>query len=629
MKRTGSRIGWPSPGRFLLFELAFLTAYYFEAASGHGGIAPFWFSDAVLLCGLLLSPPGEWWFYILAIVPIRLFLFVPPGTALWFTFAGYATAALKAVLSAWMLRRLSRDHAWFDNLHEFSKYFLVAVVLAPGFSALAWGVSHAVAGQDFWTGCGIAFFAGAFAGLVVAPFILLVRHYKRFSIANPSSIEALLLAAGLISTTYIAFRDGSAGAGSPLFLLYLPVPFLLWAGMRFGPVGASASLLLMSVLYAQSHAAELLSTQLSLFFLSVPLMLASVMTSQQSRELKDGEERFRSLVNIAPAMLWMSGADARSTFFNKSWQDFTRLSLKQLTEQEWVVYIHPEDRERCVTQYLCAFKSRESFTFEYRLLDSEGTYRWVRHSGVPRYANDGTFLGYIGSRVDFTDQRQAETDLRRLSTRLVNAHEIDSFRIGYELQDDLAQKLCALSIGFSCLSRENGKNGKLASGLDELQERLRDICGDVVRLSRQLRPATVEGLGLSTALRNLCRQAKGHGRSVLFVQDEDMPPLPENVSLPLYRVAQESLRNALTHSGATHINVELRASVTNVSLSVKDDGCGFVVGLQTAPGLGLTGMSERMRSAGGVFSIISNPGEGTTIVATMPLVRSMAFSATA
>lgn len=367
----------------------------------------------------------------------------------------------------------------------------------------------------------------------------------------------------------------------------------------------------------------------ALFFLSVLFMLVSAMMYQQNRKLKGSEERFRSLVDAAPVMLWMSGKDARCTFFNKPWLDFAGLSLDEQVEQDWVVRVHPEDRERCVTKYLSAFESRQSFTFEYRLLRNEGGYRWVLHNGVPRYAEDGAFLGYVGSRVDFTDRREAEEHLRKVSTQVVNAQEMEACRIGNELYADLAPKLCALSIEMSRLSRECGGKVNLAVGLDELQSRLRDICGEVVYLSRQLRPAIVEGLVLPAALRKLCEQATDLERDVVFMQDENMPPLPESVSVPLYRVAQESLRNALTHSRATQVKVELRALAAHVRLSVSDNGCGFIVGFDTAPGLGLSGMSERVRSAGGVFRIISNPGEGTTVVATIPLARSMALGATA
>ena len=177
-------------------------------------------------------------------------------------------------------------------------------------------------------------------------------------------------------------------------------------------------------------------------------MFLSVITHQQGRKLGENEERFRSLVDVAPVMLWMSGADARCTFFNKPWLEFTGLSRKEQEEQDWVVRIHPEDRERCVNRYLSAFKSRENFTMEYRLLRHDGVYRWVLHNGVPRYAADGAFLGYIGSRVDFTDRREAEEHLREVTTQLLNAQETESCRIGDELHENVAQNLCALSIRF-------------------------------------------------------------------------------------------------------------------------------------------------------------------------------------
>jgi len=640
-QRNGSGIAWPSPVRLLLFELAFLVAYYFQMASAQDGIAPFWFSDAALLCVLLLSPPKEWWLYVLATVPVRFFLFVPAGTSLWFLFAGFASDSLKGLLSAWLLRRASRGLAWFDNLHEFSRYLLVAVVLVPGLSAFAGAASHTALGHSFWTSFKMCFFGSALASLVLAPLILLVLKYERFPIESSLYVvEAFLIAGGLVLTTYIAFGSGPIGAAFPLFLVYFPVPFLLW-GIRFGPMGASGSLLLISVLsifgtwlgrgpfYLQSHEASQLSMQLYLFFTSVPFMFMSVITYQQRGKLRESEERFRSLVDVAPVMLWMSGTDARCTFFSKRWLDFTGLSLEDQEEQDWVVRVHPEDRERCVNKYLSAFKSRENFTLEYRLLRNDGVYRWVVHNGVPRYADDGTFLGYVGSRIDLTDRREVEEHLRELSIQLLNAQESERCRIGHELHEDLAQRLCALLIDLSRCSRECDGNGNLAADLRKLQQELRDVSKEVVRLSHQLRPVTVEGLVLPAALRNLCHQATDHKRTVLFVQNEDVPPLPENLSLPLYRIAQESLRNALTHSGATRINVELSASKTTVRLSVKDNGCGFVVGFNTKPGLGLSGMSERMKNSGGVFSIISNPGEGTTVIATMPLTRLMKVSTTA
>jgi signal transduction histidine kinase len=97
-------------------------------------------------------------------------------------------------------------------------------------------------------------------------------------------------------------------------------------------------------------------------------------------------------------------------------------------------------------------------------------------------------------------RREAEEHLRELSTQLLNAQEVERSRIGHELHEDLAQRLSVLSMNLSRFSRECDGNGNLAAELRELQQHLRDVSKDVVRLSHQLRPATVAGLVLIHAV---------------------------------------------------------------------------------------------------------------------------------
>ena len=347
------------------------------------------------------------------------------------------------------------------------------------------------------------------------------------------------------------------------------------------------------------------------------LMLPSVRAYQKRKadaKLTPGEHGFESILEEAPIMLWTAGADGRCAFFNKSWLDFTGLSLQDQTEQDWVARIHPADRERSVTSYLSAFKSRKNFAMEYRLLRRDDVYAWVFHNGVPRYASDGGFIGYIGCRFDLSDRVDAEKYLREASIELIAAEKTERYLVGQELHDDLAQKIAALSMGlgrFRC-----NENRHLTAAFDEMQRQLSDVCRHMVRLSDQLRPITVEGRGLSSALRVLCERATSKGREILLVQSGNLPRLPEDHSKAIYDVAEESIRNALTHSKATHILVELKASATTLRLSVRDNGCGFVVEDIQKPGLGLTTMATCIRNAGGEFRIISHPGEGTTITVT-------------
>src|SRR5262247_937669 len=95
------RIAWPPTSRIVLFGITFLVAYRFGIAFTQQFAAPFWFPDAILLSTLLLTRSNEWWLYVLATLPIRLLLFVPQATPLWFLLACFANDGLKALVSAW------------------------------------------------------------------------------------------------------------------------------------------------------------------------------------------------------------------------------------------------------------------------------------------------------------------------------------------------------------------------------------------------------------------------------------------------------------------------------------------------------------------------------------------------
>jgi two-component system sensor kinase FixL len=179
--------------------------------------------------------------------------------------------------------------------------------------------------------------------------------------------------------------------------------------------------------------------------------------------MRESETRFRTMLDAAPVMIWMSDTARLCTFFNKRWLDFTGRTLKQELGNGWSEGVHPDDFERCLNIYVSSFDARKDFTMEYRLRRRDGVYCWILDTGVPQEDADGTFLGYVGSCVDITDRRQAEEKFRSALEflpiailmvdqhgRIVLANEQTERLFGYprdELSGQLATMLVSQLLG--------------------------------------------------------------------------------------------------------------------------------------------------------------------------------------
>jgi PAS domain S-box-containing protein len=136
---------------------------------------------------------------------------------------------------------------------------------------------------------------------------------------------------------------------------------------------------------------------------------------QSEARLRESEARFRHLADAMPVLVWLSDTTKHCTWFNRNWLSFTGRTMAQEYGHGWVEGVHPADKERCFKVYEEAFDRHEAFEMDYRLRRHDGEYRWLLDRGVPNFAPDGEFLGFIGGCIDIHDRRQAEHDARFLA----------------------------------------------------------------------------------------------------------------------------------------------------------------------------------------------------------------------
>jgi PAS domain S-box-containing protein len=336
--------------------------------------------------------------------------------------------------------------------------------------------------------------------------------------------------------------------------------------------------------------------------------------------LRESEERFRLVADTAPALIWMSGTNKLCTFFNEGWLDFTGRSIDFELGNGWAEGVHPEDLQRCLDTYVRAFDAREKFTMEYRLRRYDGEYRWVLDIGVPRFNEDRSFAGFIGSCVDVTDHKLAEEALSGVNRKLIEAEERERTRIARELHDDIAQRLALLTTELGQFDSPH-LPADVGSRIGELRIQASEIAADVQSLSHELHSSKLEYLGIATAMRGFCREFSEQQKMEIEFENHDLPsPLSPDISLCLFRILQEALHNSAKHSGVRHFEVRLWGTSDEIYLTVSDSGAGFdVEGAKEGRGLGLVSMGERVKLLKGTLSIDSQPKCGTTIRVRVPL----------
>lgn len=217
---------------------------------------------------------------------------------------------------------------------------------------------------------------------------------------------------------------------------------------------------------------------------------------------------------------------------------------------------------------------------------------------------------------------RAEERVKASLQRLVTVQEEERRRIARNLHDSLGQQLTALRLSIGALKDGQSSSADLRERLEAIDQIAANIDRDVDVLAWDLRPPTLDDVGLNAALDNIVRDwSQAQDIVAEFQSSEAAIRLSGDIESHFYRIVQEALNNVAKHAGANHVSVLLEHRADEVVLIIEDDGCGFEVDAtaKRRRGMGLTGMEERAALIGGELEIESAPGKGTTIFVRVPI----------
>jgi PAS domain S-box-containing protein len=342
-------------------------------------------------------------------------------------------------------------------------------------------------------------------------------------------------------------------------------------------------------------------------------------------ELRRSEEKHRLLIETMREGFCIVDREGTITYANERLAEILGRPAEDVVRRSVFDFVSAASRGEMRSQ-LGRVAEQERRPYELVVERPDGGSRHVVVSPRSLHAEAGV-AGSFAVVTDVTRLKLAEEELRRLSIRLLTSQETERARLAAELHEGVAQTFTAVKFMLEN-ALEQAEAGAGASGLDALRAvvpRIRDAVEEIRSLGIALRPPTLDDLGLLPTISWLCRSFRDDNPEIRLEKwiDLEEEEAPEPLKIVLYRVLQEALENVSRHSEASVVTVQLGRREGGLELAIADDGRGFIVaaveeGRAMSEGFGLELMRERTQLSGGVFTLESAPGRGTTIRAWWP-----------
>ncbi len=342
------------------------------------------------------------------------------------------------------------------------------------------------------------------------------------------------------------------------------------------------------------------------------------------KKLRETNERLLLLTRATSDAIWEWDMQTGRIFRNDALMDMIGYHMDDPKGLSWWLRrIHPEDRNRVSDKVKDSTENNEhSWEDEYRFKCADGTYKNMRDKGYIVYEN-GLPVKMIGSLQDVTNLRDLENQLteeklerqKEISETVIRVQEKERTRIGHELHDNVNQILSTTKLFVDMLQPGDKEQKKIKQ---KSLEYILLAIEEIRKLSKELVVPQLNDKGIVESINNLVDDIHlSTNMKIKFTHDHENELLSPSKKITLFRIAQEQLKNILTHSKATHVDIYLQCRDNEVLLTIRDNGVGFDA-RQTRRGIGLSNIYERTRFYNGTVDIQTSPGKGCTLEVTIP-----------
>lgn len=662
-------------GKILLLAVVYHLAVRvgLSMAFVQANTSPVWPPTGIAIAALLVFGLDLWPGVALGVFAGSLLTNAPPALAFGITIGN----TLEAVAAAVVLRRFFDFQNSLERTRDVVALALVSL-FATSLSATIGTLTLMLTGNGVWEAFGAiwtTWWIGDLLGaLVVAPVLLVWLSPTSFKISSHRYLEGALVILFTAAVTGYVFSNNPPRGIVHQALLYVLFPFIIWSALRFGPRGAATSTVIISLIaiWGTSHmlgpfSQESLNDSLVLLqtFLGVIAITSLILAATTAERLLAASALQQKVTGLAAlndsSETFLGAFDQVSIYqtvcklavnrfeVDGAWLELTSSQIPSIVAVEGL----SEESARTIKKFWTdAGKvpgGEDAFIFSsnpvnqaplqpfpsYAILPlsfgSESIGSLILLSKAPGYFNKDRILlmqsysnlaavaiqnSWLLERV-----RRGNEQLHALSQRLMKAQEDERLNLSRELHDESGQLLAALSVRLGLLEREAGTNPLVKPHLEELKRITTEIQEDLHKLAINLRPASLDHLGLVTAVQQYASEfSRQYGIPVEFeatgMKDRR---ISGDLETAIFRIVQESLTNVVLHARATRVDVLVSRHSKSVVTVIEDDGVGFTPAYPDSEDhLGLFGMRERIEMLGGKFSIESAPGKGTTVRTEVP-----------